>query len=90
MSAKSIITAKLKRHSQNTLFRLLIKSTVHRTTQFTFFQASIEFLSSPCKINLANVVPCPMLPLGVKMDGTVSQRCISKFKIEVRICIPAI
>ena len=25
-----------------------------------------------------------------KMDGTVSQRCVSKFKIEVRICIPAI
>ena len=26
----------------------------------------------------------------LKMDGTLSQRCISKFKIEVRICIPAI
>ena len=26
----------------------------------------------------------------LKVDGTVSQRCISKFKIEVRICIPAI
>ena len=25
-----------------------------------------------------------------KMDGTASQRCISKFNIEVRICIPAI
>ena len=24
------------------------------------------------------------------MDGTASQRCTSKFKIEVRICIPAI
>ena len=26
----------------------------------------------------------------VKMDGTVSQRCVSKLKIEVRICILAI
>ena len=26
----------------------------------------------------------------IKMDGKVSQRCVSKFKIEVRICIPAI
>ena len=26
----------------------------------------------------------------IKMDGIVSQRCVSKFKIEVRICIPAI
>ena len=25
----------------------------------------------------------------IKMDGKVSQRCISKFKIEVRICFPA-
>ena len=24
------------------------------------------------------------------MDGTVSQRCIPKFNIEVRICLPAI
>ena len=26
----------------------------------------------------------------LKVDGTASQRCVSKFKIEVRICIPAI
>ena len=27
---------------------------------------------------------------GLKMDGTVSQRCISKYNIKVRICISAI
>ena len=32
----------------------------------------------------------PPLTVRLKMDGTVSQRCVSKFKIEVRICIPAI
>ena len=30
------------------------------------------------------------IDFGIKMDGTVSQRYVSKFKIEVRICIPAI